>query len=603
MARLDKTGLQYLLDKIHTFLNRFSLKSETVFSVNEETPVDGNVTLNEVPYAGNLISENAQVSRADVLIRTSGGDASIADGDAWLVRLLGNREYSVPPVAEVLEMTVDPIEREEPITAVIDRDTFVGYVESSTILDFYYTTEWSANLALYGITVTGEPVSGDHISVNYVKEDRGVIVQSTPSAFVSTGWNLYNASTGRARAVKYSEQYGFKIGGAFTSVSFVEEIGDTPIPITVVSGNFTVPSDGWIIVSGGDSTTYVYMTWSDWTEEPAGSFEMYTQSVIDLSTVMVNFPNGLMRAGNVRDEINLNTLVATSNVERLAYNASNLEMAEQSGREYEVDRDYIYIAKSTPNTYSISVSGAYIASDHGIEFVDGTTIPVFIETLYGNNLKNKLERDVLTISAQELTSAQKTRVLENIGGAKDDAFSEIFVNKGLMSDNVDFNNLITSGTYRSNGTNAGAINPPSTADNGYLIVVKTNINEGISQIWLSAFVGKHMVRHLTNGVWSQWEEVNPSTSYYTIPNIGVIRIVGNIAIIDFKNQSGQIPSTGFQLPYTFLDDLSTICQYYNGSTNVVGELKIYKNGKVYVRSSGSYVNATYVTAQITEYLG
>lgn len=414
MARLDKTGLQYLLDKIHTFLNRFSLKSETVFSVNEETPVDGNVTLNEVPYAGNLISENAQVSRADVLIRTSGGDASISDGDAWLVRLLGNREYSVPPVAEVLEMTVDPIEREEPITAVIDRDTFVGYVESSTVLDFYYTTEWSANLALYGITVTGEPVSGDHISVNYVKEDRGVIVQSTPSAFVSTGWNLYNASTGRARAVKYSEQYGFKIGGAYTSVSFVEEIGDTPIPITVVSGNFTVPSDGWIIVSGGDSTTYVYMTWSDWTEEPAGSFEMYTQSVIDLSTVMVNFPNGLMRAGNVRDEINLNTLVATSNVERLAYNASNLEIAEQSGREYEVDRDYIYIAKSTPNTYSISVSGAYIASDHGIEFVDGTTIPVFIETLYGNNLKNKLERDVLTISAQELTSAQKTQVRTNV---------------------------------------------------------------------------------------------------------------------------------------------------------------------------------------------
>lgn len=417
MARLDKTGLQYLLDKIHTFLNRFSLKSETVFSVNEETPVDGNVTLNEVPYAGNLVSENAQVSRADVLVRTSGGDASISDGDAWLVRLLGNREYSVPPVAEVLEMTVDPIEREEPITAVIDRDTFVGYVESSTILDFYYTTEWSANLALYGITVTNEPVSGDHISVNYVKADRGVIVQSTPSAFVSTGWNLYNASTGRARAVKYSEQYGFKIGGSYTSVSFVEEIGDTPTPITVVSGNFTVPSDGWIIVSGGDSTTYVYMTWSDWTEEPAGSFEMYTQSVIDLSTVMVNFPNGLMRAGNVRDEINLNTLVATSNVERLAYNASNLEIAEQSGREYEVDRDYIYIAKSTPNTHSISVSGAYIASDHGIEFVDGTTIPVFIETLYGNNLKNKLERDVLTISQQTLTSAQQAQVLANIGAA------------------------------------------------------------------------------------------------------------------------------------------------------------------------------------------
>lgn len=467
MARLDKTGLQYLLDKIHTFLNRFSLKSETVFSVNEETPVDGNVTLNEVPYAGNLISENAQVSRADVLTRTSGGDASISDGDAWLVRLLGNREYSVPPVAEVLEITVDPIEREEPITAVIDRDTFVGYVESSTILDFYYTTEWSANLSLYGITVTGEPVSGDHISVNYVKEDRGVIVQSTPSAFVSTGWNLYNASTGRARAVKYSEQYGFKIGGAFTSVSFVEEIGDTPTPITVVSGNFTVPSDGWIVVSGGDSTTYVYMTWSDWTEEPAGSFEMYTQSVIDLSTVMVNFPNGLMRAGNVRDEINLNTLVATSNVERLAYNSSNLEMAEQSGREYEVDRDYIYIAKSTPNTYSISVSGAYIASDHGIEFVDGTTIPVFIETLYGNNLKNKLERDVLTISAQELTSAQKTQVRTNIGAAGTENVTDLQGRINSLNSKTEYN-----GTANSNYISAleGKVVKNGSFVSGYFVL-------------------------------------------------------------------------------------------------------------------------------------
>lgn len=510
MARLDKTGLQYLLDKIHTFLNRFSLKSETVFSVNEETPVDGNVTLNEVPYAGNLVSENAQVSREDVLVRTSGGDASISDGDAWLVRLLGNREYSVPPVAEVLEMTVDPIEREEPITAAIDRDTFVGYVESSTVLDFYYTTEWSANLSLYGITVTGEPVSGDHISVNYVKADRGVIVQSTPSAFVSTGWNLYNASTGRARAVKYSEQYGFKIGGAYTSVSFVEEIGDTPTPITVVSGNFTVPSDGWIIVSGGDSTTYVYMTWSDWTEEPAGNFEMYTQSVIDLSTVMVNFPNGLMRAGNVRDEINLNTLVATSNVERLAYNASNLEIAEQSGREYEVDRDYIYIAKSTPNTYSISVSGAYVASDHGIEFVDGTTIPVFIETLYGNNLKNKLERDVLTISAQELTSAQKTQVRTNIGAAGTENVTDLqgqitSLNGKIANFNI-VQEYLSSSATKTFTLSSGAcyiviINKLNTSDagtaSGMYIVQAHNVSSALKTISQSGAISAIQVNKLT----------------------------------------------------------------------------------------------------------
>lgn len=93
-----------------------------------------------------------------------------------------------------------------------------------------------------------------------------------------------------------------------------------------------------------------------------------------------------------------------------------------------------------------------------------------------------------------------------------------------------------------------------------------------------------------------------ATSYYNMTNIGVIRFVGKIAILDFINQSGQIPSTGLQLPYTFVDDIRTICQYYNGSTNVIGELHVNKNGSVFVRKSGAYVNATYVLGQAVAYL-
>lgn len=93
-----------------------------------------------------------------------------------------------------------------------------------------------------------------------------------------------------------------------------------------------------------------------------------------------------------------------------------------------------------------------------------------------------------------------------------------------------------------------------------------------------------------------------ATSYYDMTNIGVIRFVGKIAILDFINTSGQIPSTGLQLPYTFVDDIRTICQYYNGSANDIGELHINKNGSVYVRKSGAYVNATYVLGQAVAYL-
>ena len=93
-----------------------------------------------------------------------------------------------------------------------------------------------------------------------------------------------------------------------------------------------------------------------------------------------------------------------------------------------------------------------------------------------------------------------------------------------------------------------------------------------------------------------------ATSYYDMTNIGVIRFVGKIAILDFTNTSGQIPSTGLQLPYTFVDDIRTICQYYNGSANDIGELHINKNGSVYVRKSGAYVNATYVLGQAVAYM-
>lgn len=110
---------------------------------------------------------------------------------------------------------------------------------------------------------------------------------------------------------------------------------------------------------------------------------------------------------------------------------------------------------------------------------------------------------------------------------------------------------------------------------------------------------------------SNWDKIDEAvsslnsklaTSYYDMTNIGVIRFVGKIAILDFINASGQIPSTGLQLPYTFVDDIRTICQYFNGSANDIGELHINKNGSVYVRKSGAYVNATYVLGQAVAYL-
>ena len=131
-----------------------------------------------------------------------------------------------------------------------------------------------------------------------------------------------------------------------------------------------------------------------------------------------HFPYGLLRVADVRDEIDFNTGIATSRVQRLSYSAENLETAKASGLAYEYDTNYIYLERAAVIEYDLDdyeISGMYAVDDHGLELFNGTDIAVYTVIVYGNNLKNKLERDVLTISQQTLTSAQQDQVMENIG--------------------------------------------------------------------------------------------------------------------------------------------------------------------------------------------
>ena len=453
---------------------------------------DGEFHVSTVPFAENFESSASQKSNESYLIRTSGGEASISDGDAWLTLLKGNRRHdgyvaqeidmqvvpmsrqADPAITAVLDdeifeayvgeagtyvmtyttgwdnnpadygvtisntpvsgdniqivwdgenepvMTVNAVPRPVPesISAVMDEDVFVAYVQQSGTTTLTYSTAWSADPTLYGIIVSGTPVAGDVITVDYVKEVRGTIVQSNPQTFVSTGWNLYNHTLGYARVIKYSDEYAFKIAGTYTALEFATTPTGSRISITPISGYFSIPSDGYVFVTGGNATnTELWMTWSDWGIEPNGGvFAPYEQDVIDISAFMsTNFPYGLMQVGSIRDEINLNVGLATSAVARMTYNAENLAAAKASGREYEYDENYIYIEKAEYTSIEISVDGDYDAFDHGMEYFTGSDQAVYAETIYGTNLKNKLERDVLTISQQTLTSAQQDQVCQNLG--------------------------------------------------------------------------------------------------------------------------------------------------------------------------------------------
>ena len=350
-------------------------------------------------------------------------------------------------------MTVTPVEREpgeDTITATIDADTFKEEVTSSSTITLTYTTNWSESPATYGITVTGTPKNGDVITVVYVKENRGTITQSTPTKYIATGWNLYNHTEGYARAIHYSDSYGFCIEGTYTAVKFSTTLEGTKSTITPVDGYFNIANNGYIWVEGGNSTdTEVYMTWSDWidtTDHP--SYQAYTEHEINLTTIMnTYFSHGLMRVGDVRDEIDLNVGLAISNVERLSYSAENLATAQASGRVYECDTNYIYLARASAVTSEITLDGEYTANDHGIEYFTDSTVPVYAIVLYGNNMKNKLERDVLTKSTDlvdNLTTNDGTKALSAKQGK-------------LLNDQIE--TLYASDTFtvtRSNTTTSGS---------------------------------------------------------------------------------------------------------------------------------------------------
>lgn len=426
MENLNKEGIKALLRKLKEWAESvFVNKEEAVFSVNEELPdEDGNVNIQRVEIADNLSTVFRQDSTGTFIQRASGGNAAVINGDARLISVYGNsvHENYSPDVINVSAYTESD---EDPIVATLtSKETFLQKVDSSETITLTFTTDWNEDPAEYGITVDGTPVSGNTITIEYTKEVRGAIHTATPEIFVSTGWNLYDANNEYAKVVKYSNDYGYKVEGDYTSLSFATTPSGTPTPITPSSnGIFQIPSDGYVLVSGGNSSsTAIYATWADWTTGHTGAFEEYTTSVIDLTEAMSAniFPYGLCSVGNTRDEIAISQGRAFRRIDRYDYNDTNLRNAKTSGRSYEYDEEYIYIVRANPEITIISTSGTFVVSDHGIEYFTESMVPVMAQTNYNMNLKNKLERDTVTISQQTLSANEQAQVRKNIGASSND---------------------------------------------------------------------------------------------------------------------------------------------------------------------------------------
>ena len=391
----------------------------TVKSVNGETPDNGNVTLEKVPLADNLDSTQKQTSQGEFVTRMAGGAASLSDGPANLLRVLGNT-IRTGHTDESLDLTVNSDSCEASVT---DLDTFRTAMGDSGTLTLSYTTEWSDDPTDYGITVTGTPDNGDSIVVVWVKEVPGTITNANPTGFSVTGWNLFSQTAGYARVVRYSDDYGYAISGSYTALAFSQTETGTRTAITPGAGGlFQVPSDGYLFVTGGGSDTAVWATWSDWVNGYQGNFEAYSKTTISLAAIMNTlFPDGLCSVGNVRDYIDIAGGNAYQWIDVMDNTAENMAVAEASGRPFTYDETDIYLTRASADVTALSgvlaVNGNYTANGHGLEIFEGSTVPVGAWTSYGVDLRNKLERDVATLSQQTLTDEQKQQVRDNIGAA------------------------------------------------------------------------------------------------------------------------------------------------------------------------------------------
>lgn len=476
-------------DKIDVEMHKPPLSVNGVFP----NPTTRDLPLNVVPLAQNLATDIAQVVTGSFIQRTTGGGASVESGKAY-ASIIGGEMTHTGVVAESLEMTVSG----DAITAEIDRETFVAYVDESGTYTLTYTTAWSADPALYGVTVTGTPENGDSIVIVYVKGSRGTITPATPSSFNSTGWNLFNNVTGIARVCKYSDTLGFRVGGNYTGLSFATSASATSeerTEITVDNGLFNVPSDGFVFVTGGDSTTYIYATWTDWVDGYVGNFQGYMESTIDITEIMVLFEDyGLCAIGVVRDEINFNTHTATRKIGRLAYSAENLATVIASGQAYEADDNFIYYVLADPMELGeFSLSNEYTVNDHGIEFFTDTDAPAYAEILYGDDLKDKLRTDVVTISPQTLTTAQKTQVRNNIGAAAASELSTLFLYKEYQKS---YTNLAAGASKTFTVSDFGIVAPT-----GYRPIAIKRFSSGsslVSVAWINTFYGSGDVMAIVN---------------------------------------------------------------------------------------------------------
>ena len=418
-----------------------------VTSVNGQ---HGDVTITHVELADNLYSPDNQDIYDGYKYRTSGGAASIESGEAELATVYGNT-VAVGRTPESLSIASSNEDVKAGIVPSTWKDSILG--GTSGIYVFTYTGgQWkynSASITLgdYGITVEGTPAANDTITVTWQMEVRGTLATAKPTSFQSLGLNQFNPDS---ELTDYSiDTSGNVEANVGTSVCWIHAVGGNTytvydsqngvlriglcdeIPTTSTTGIEIVTSnvgtsyvdvdeDCYICVVITDpSTLCVHPKWSGYED---ATYEAYAESNITIptadkdSTALPTASYGMPSVGAVRDELSFDLKTYTKRIGQMAYSDANLATVQAMGVDYDYDSTNIFYVLTEPVVYELAgtVSGAYTADDFGTEEFIGTTVPLYALNVYGQNLRDKLRSDVVTISAQSLTKAQRKQFRANI---------------------------------------------------------------------------------------------------------------------------------------------------------------------------------------------
>lgn len=314
----------------------------------------------------------------------------------------------------------------------------------------------------YGISASGEisTVAGSSIAV--VPAVGGCLGSTNVAGYTVT---LLNVTEEEAESTNIENQQSL-IGDIWYSPVKVDA-GTIPSGVKLTKVWTGSPSDDYgerCHVDFGEANGFLYIVLNSsvkanlcvhpaWSEYMDKFYGPYFESEIDLSGIKtldeisgtyVNLPLqeygmpsvGTTAEASTKDILNFETGVYTKKIRRIANTTENMAATitycTTHGTTFDYDANYIYMVLASSdyenlNAYWqvdgswVKVNGSYIANDFGTEeFRFSSTagyseLAVFVQILYGQNLKDKLRTDVLTLSAMNLTAAQQDTVQSYLG--------------------------------------------------------------------------------------------------------------------------------------------------------------------------------------------